>query len=203
MPTRHAQIPRLTDVQDATYCSRLCQKAHWDSHRKFCQKNQLDRIRNVVKNFDESFMLEKQNGCIYFAVWFQNQNPSLRLVAGSLGIGMGDEPFFEYGGPHYTKIEHFVSDMFGEKYRKIDAHIWGEDSEGNIFDVVTASMIFVAQFHKKKIFCDVPTKVNGKSKEACRSLGLHYLEASKECSPKLLALALELGVHYLSNILLK
>lgn len=178
-----------------SYCSLLCQKVHWVEHRKQCD---LICIQNVVKKFDETFMLQKQDSCVYFAAWFQYHHPSLRLLSGSLALGTGiEEPYYDYGGPCYQTLSDFTVHYDGEPH--LDAHVWAEDSKGHVYDCVTSSMIFVAQLHKKKFGFEEPTKIQGKSKELCRELGLHYLEAPPECNLSLLALALKLGVRYLAE----
>ncbi len=62
-------------------------------------------------------------------------------------------------------------------------------------------MIFVAQIRKKQLKFNIPTKISGISKATCEQMGLHYVEANKECQDLILKTALQLGMRYLSESL--
>jgi len=101
------------------------------------------------------------------------KNLKLKLVAGSLGIGT-TKPFFEYGGLAWKKFSNF-----SKAGGRVDAHVWLEDEFGNVYDVVTQHIAWVAVVRGKKISLRPRDIIEGKSKEELRKLGLHYVRAEE------------------------
>jgi hypothetical protein len=115
------------------------------------------------------------NGCFKQA-WFNRDHfyagLNLRPVMGSLGIGQGD-PFYEYGGLAYRSLADFIENG---KDGSWDVHMWLEDEEGNVFDIVTPLMEDAARINKKQLSqLSSLSRVEGLTKAWLRDRGLHYV----------------------------
>ena len=111
-----------------------------------------------------------------------------RMVAGSLGIGTR-EPFFEYGGPDMRTVSDFRNSKFTRKTGDgigWDAHVWIEDKEGFVYDVVTPHMKNVAFIHDKELAANDGDILFMIRKADMTQMGLHYIEADKMCQEVLL-----------------
>jgi hypothetical protein len=116
------------------------------------------------------------------------QHLHLRVVVGSLGIGK-QNPFFEYGDRHYQHISQFFrpalssfEGSFGNLFEGLfggsDMHVWLEDRDGKVFDIVEQNMILVAQWRKLSVSVKAGDIVEGVTKEELRRKGLHYVPAN-------------------------
>lgn len=83
------------------------------------------------------------------------------IVVGSLGIGT-EAPFYKYGGGSFTSF----ADYRNSPYTKLDAqgslkwdvHAWLEDHQGNVYDIVTLSMLNCAVQRDKQLLAE-PLKI--------------------------------------------
>ena len=117
------------------------------------------------------------------------KNLKLKIVVGSLGIGVG-KPFYEYGDPSWTTVDHFQCN-----YNKnmLDAHAWLEDEEGRVYDVQTQYWQNVASIQRRIIRAHARLPegtqyrlIEAKTKEELRHLGFHYSPCPKELQAALL-----------------
>lgn len=135
--------------------------------------------------------------CVHQA-WFNQEHAykekGLRVVFGSLGLGSGNDPHFEYGGRNHRTWSDFQSFKPGMSAllspadraalaRKVDIHAWLEDAMGNVYDVCFPEWTLFAAVHRRAM----PEKVrggcvlNGVSKDVARTeYGLHYVPAPPE-----------------------
>lgn len=112
-----------------------------------------ETIGNSLVFFESNCFCSAKHNLEHF--W---KNMNLHLVAGSLGIQAPEaegEVYWLYGDPIFTKVEDFVSDeQDGEEeddeksgsILHFDVHVWLEDTEGNVFDVVD-----IQQFEKDTV----------------------------------------------------
>lgn len=106
----------------------------------------------------------------------------LHLVAGSLGIGKED-PWFEYGNPKHRTVQDF---MLPDGHA-MDVHIWLEDKDARVYDVVTPYMVeLVAPFHEQQLDARSREVLEGVGKDALRERGLHYIAAARKLQAPLL-----------------
>ena len=140
-----------------------------------------------------------------FAVRSLNRlsNSGGKLVVGSLGIGKR-QPFWEWGGPKYTSLDHFLrfegtltmllQDASSNNIRVMtenvvipcDAYMWVEDDAGRIYDVISCDKIAVAKNLRKSIGIQRPRMLHGLSYSEAQALGFHYLPAPAEVQPLLI-----------------
>ena len=111
----------------------------------------------------------------------------LRRKCGSLGFGKGS-PWFEHGSPAFKTVRDFT----GSKPIDWDWHVWLENSDGEVYDVVAAAWHAIAAVHGKHLGLGSHAEslvVAGKSKSWLRRNGLDYVEAPAETQTMLLAVA--------------
>ncbi|KAI8820887.1 uncharacterized protein EV422DRAFT_506606 [Fimicolochytrium jonesii] len=96
---------------------------------------------------------------------------NLKIVAGSLGIGR-TKPFFEYGGETWTEFHQF------NRGDRVDAHVWLEDENGRVYDIVTMHMCGVASVRGKEFRLQPYRIIDGMSKQKLCALGLHYVPST-------------------------
>jgi hypothetical protein len=134
-------------------------------------------------------------------VYLNKQSPkykalNLRVVVGSLGLGIGPEkPFYEYGGDHYTTIRQFTRDG------TMDMHAWLEDEKGQIYDIHFYWWDTLASFRIKRVTSTL-TKDNNveewcaMDKSILAERGYHYLAAPESIHDLLLrcAIKVQMGV---------
>lgn len=122
-----------------------------------------------------------ENGC-YFQARYNMEHAyaqhGLRTVVGSLGIGAG-RPFFEYGGPDYTTVKHFMMGRGARGRISWDAHVWLEDEDGCVYDVATQAMMRCADAWGKDISFCAGQVYEGVDKASLAQQGLVYL-----CAPQ-------------------
>ena len=85
-----------------------------------------------------------------------------------------------------------VRDFTGSKPVDWDWHVWLEDSDGRVNDVVAAAWHSIAAVHGKKLGLGSPAEslvVAGKTRGWLRSHGLDYVEAPMETQTVLFAVA--------------
>ena len=149
---------------------------------------------SLIKSHDERIFINDvlaiPHHCFLNALYNKQNayaNKELKIVIGSLGIGKKD-PFYEYGNPHWSKVEDFrkAPGMY-------DIHVWLEDIDGNIYDVVITVIHYVAVIKNKSISFKDNEIIAGKSREQCERAGLFYVEASKEISHAVLQEYIELN----------
>lgn len=101
------------------------------------------------------------------------KDKKLRMVYGSLGMN----DWFEYGGKNWT-LKDFKKKQEGWRW---DAHGWLEDSDGNVYDYAFEWYNEVAEINTKRGI-NIEGLIEGKSKDELKSLGLTYVEATKDIS---------------------
>lgn len=126
-------------------------------------------------------------------VWKHVLEGGGRIVVGSIGIGMGDDPWFEYGGRDFEKYHHFESSPFTNTKDGVwDAHVWLEDRHGNVWDIVTPYMKTVAKLRNKQLDPGIasctPTVYAGRNKSDCAEQGIHYIATDEVTSDTLATL---------------
>jgi hypothetical protein len=114
-----------------------------------------------VEEVDLTTLLKMDRQCQRTAIWMLHHYPQLHLVAGGLQIGSS----WFYG----ERI-----DQRSDWWRR-DYHFWAEDDYGNVYDVVTESMIeygrgLLAQFR-------TPTLMDGWSAQKREKHGIMYYPA--------------------------
>jgi hypothetical protein len=108
----------------------------------------------------------------------------LKLVAGSLGVGTKD-PFFEFGSLHFRTISDFLSSPYTKQITKgctiMDAHMWLEDNEGKVYDVVMKHIAkIVPRERRKTVYVRARQVLEGVDKRELSGMGLVYVPADKE-----------------------
>jgi hypothetical protein len=99
-----------------------------------------------------------------------------------LGIGKRD-PWFEFGGENWDRVAQFKKqsgDLFGR--RQWDVHVWLENEDGEIFDVISQHVVQVARIRRKKVDCVAGQVIDGVSREVMADKGLTYVDAPEVCS---------------------
>jgi hypothetical protein len=125
---------------------------------------------------NQTYLVTVQNNCfldVYFNL-IHLSHIKLHIVVGSLGIGCGNTPFYEYGGigSEWDDIKKI------SPIDKFDCHVWLEDDEGNIYDAIRQNFLFVAKFWSKQITFKTPVSIIKQSKESLKKRGLHYVAFS-------------------------
>jgi hypothetical protein len=129
-----------------------------------------------------SSILINQNCCILRALYNKDKyDGELTIVAGSLGIGIG-EPFFEFGGPSYSLSQFlrppgFLPHGGVDLSLGVDSHVWLEDLDGKVFDVCDAGWLGVARMRGKKLTFCAGEVIEGVTKAELERKGLHYIAA--------------------------
>jgi hypothetical protein len=127
-----------------------------------------------------------------FTALYNQQNiykdKNLKLVCGSLGLGLGGEIWFEYGRYDWTTYEQFKSD---KSNGRVDAWFWLVDPKTkHIYDMVSPYAPMFAIKHNQqiaKVFSDqVATPIEDVSLRKCTQYGLHYIEASEEVQKQII-----------------
>ena len=106
---------------------------------------------------------------------YTDNKRGMHIVAGSLGIGV-HKPFFEYGAESFNTVEDYMNSPFTTATSTgmvTDAHVWIEDSEGRVYDMVTDHMFLVACLHGEQLHVDGPI-IEGVEKSELEKLGMHY-----------------------------
>ena len=132
-----------------------------------------------------------QNNCILSAIFNQQRiynKQKLHLKCGSFGLGgLKDQSiWWEWGNPDWTTAEQFTEK---QSPGKIDAHVWLEDENGNIWDVWDPQLW--GYFDLRRLPTLVRVKLGAKrpknsvviegwSYSKCAQLGFHYKVASKD-----------------------
>jgi hypothetical protein len=120
--------------------------------------------------------------------WFNQEHAyrelGLRSVAGSLGIGLAHQvPFYEYGGAEYTTFAHYrrsrftVDSLATPGCQVWDAHVWLEDADGRVYDVVSSGMTNCAAVRGKTLRLPERHVIEGVDKAELAAHGLHYAAA--------------------------
>lgn len=159
------------------------------------------------------------NGMPCYMAWFNKDfeyyDLGLHVVCGSLAFGSNDDPWFEYGGRDWTRFKHFMNSKLiigntqfnvssknktGHKTLQ-DVHIWLEDDEGNVYDIVQTHFKIIEQQMRDypELYRNnsniVPGKqiigfkegdvIQGMSKDELKTKGLQYFPAPPETSKQL------------------
>jgi len=125
--------------------------------------------------------------CIYYALINQAEvykDKQLKVVIGSFGLGKGSVPHWEYGNPTYTKAKQFILPADG---RSTDLHVWLEDSEGLIYDILSNEYLGVAFLHGKttEVLAQNPELIDGVAPKTLAARGFHYLAAPSKAQKDL------------------
>lgn len=130
--------------------------------------------------------------CLLQALYNSKRGPwsnirGVKVVAGSLGVGVDKNPWFEYGGSDFKNVCQFIASPFTHAPAgAFDCHVWVEDQEGRIYDIITPYLREVASFHGKK-FRVKDAMIQGETREALAAMGLHYIIAPGIASDALIA----------------
>ena len=136
--------------------------------------------------FSPTSVLDSDDHDFLRAVWLCLQGPGRKLVAGSLGVGVGNRPQFLYGSRDWTKTTQFL-----RRDGSLSARIWVEDSAGILFDVFTAGLHRRCMINGKVIVPQIPKLLEG-SRESLERMGFHYLRAPGAIQMELLQRAHQL-----------
>lgn len=101
----------------------------------------------------------------------------LKLVVGSLGMGK-TSPFFEFGGDTWSTVKSFkkeAPDLFGRT--QWDVHVWLENDEGAVYDVVSWHVVGAAMKRRKVVEFTLGQIIEGSTKAALVARGLVYVAA--------------------------
>ena len=104
---------------------------------------------------------------------YRRTGQKLRIVTGSLGLGI-QNPFFEYGCDS--------SNITSRHVQKGDFHTWLEDTNGNVYDMVTGYMVLISQLRGKTYSFEHNDRIEGKTKTSLRAKGLHYIPGEDQAN---------------------
>ena len=110
--------------------------------------------------------------------YYKDIGKDLIRVVGSLGIGQPSDKnglWFEFGGAENTIVKDY-KDTFTKNKECWDAHVWLEDADGKVYDIVTDQMVYAALFHDKSMHLTEGTVIES-TKDQLREKGLHYIPA--------------------------
>lgn len=141
------------------------------------------------------------NGCCLQQAWYNQSHGykklGLRIVLGSLGLGganlAGDEvPFFEFGGRNHKEATQFfdAEEVVDSKGRiRLAAHVWLEDDQGGIYDMMTGVILEQSKKRGKTIIAHEDQIFEKVSYQHMALIGLHYVPAPLMCQSILLKMA--------------
>ncbi len=120
----------------------------------------------------------------------------LRIVVGSLGIGVNKKVFYEYGSVDWKSTDQFkaIRDTYGRQLW--DAHFWLESYDGHVYDIVTPNIKQVAMLRGLDMRFKTDTIIEGRSKKRLSKQGLHYIPAPIEVQQEIL----EIAVHDFNSV---
>ena len=110
--------------------------------------------------------------------YYRDIGKNLFRVVGSLGIGQPSDKngiWFEFGAAQNTIVKDY-RDTYSKKDNSWDAHVWLEDSEGKVYDIVTEQMVYAALFHDKTMHLPEGTVIED-TKDKLMDKGLRYIAA--------------------------
>lgn len=203
---------QCTKCHAAWYCSTDCQKFDWVFHRmELCRTADELRVPDRVPpdlvihtrlSHDAVLICDRSNHCIVTALYNKDycyKSKNLRAVAGSLGLG-ANTPFFEYGSPDYTTISQYLRpalaadliDVLRKKGKSgmlsgSDFHLWLEDGDGNVYDVVDSVWLHIAMFRRLRVHARTKQIIKNQSKQSLKELGLHYIPAPENIQSELVS----------------
>ena len=124
--------------------------------------------------------------CVFFALLNQAKvyrDKKLLVVIGSLGLGLDANPHFECGDPAYTTAAQFI---IGDG-RSTDLHMWLEDADGCVYDVLSDEYLAVAFLRHKQTdtLTMNPEAVRGVSKQDLVARGFHHVAAPAQAQQDL------------------
>jgi hypothetical protein len=116
--------------------------------------------------------------CIFYMLLNQAEvykNKNLAVVIGSFGLGMGASPFYEHGNPTNTAASQFIH----SDGRSTDLHMWLEDGEGRVYDVLGDELLAVAMIRGQRTdaLASHVEVVRGVAKADLAARGFHYVPA--------------------------
>jgi hypothetical protein len=165
----------------------------------------------------EDGLLKGEAQCV-FQAWFNKdgkyQHQGLRVVYGSLGIGVQD-PYYELGGPEFTTIKQFMGTIvefagvkidlkeFMNTKQKLNVHCWLEDGSGKVYDIVQSNWRIVAALHGKTLSSSLKSgdALEGMSRKSLQRLGLHYIDAPEPAHTLLSQIAHRLFAEQYQHLL--
>lgn len=103
----------------------------------------------------------------------------LHIVVGSLGIGKGNNVYYEYGGlgKEYKCIENIIPN---DQHSGFDAHVWLEDEKGRVYDACRFEFILISKLWGKSIDFKNPCSFIAKTKNELKEKGLVYIPFDKD-----------------------
>lgn len=123
----------------------------------------------------------------------------LKVVCGSLGFGTQEPRWYEHGNPSWTSAKQFM----GGSPLSWDWHVWLENDQGLVWDVLPGIWHFIAKIHRKKINLGSSTEniaIEGLSKDHLKRHGLEYIPANEEAQAVLLSMASRLYAPYFKQL---
>lgn len=114
---------------------------------------------------------------------YKQRGKNLTQVAGSLGLGTRD-PWYEFGGANFRTTDDFLSSkysgMTSAGYMGMDAHMWLEDDQGRVYDIVTKHVVMTALHRSKTIAVQAGEVLAGVHKSELKRKGMIYKPATVE-----------------------
>ncbi len=98
----------------------------------------------------------------------------LKRVFGSVAIGVGKRPVFEYGDGKVQTYKELVGLGMMTK-ESLDCHCWLEDKKGRIYDVATSMFRAIALIADKKYKFDENQVLEGITLKEAAAGGIHYV----------------------------
>lgn len=158
--------------------------------------------RRDSRCFFDGALFIYRNCCLcahYNLIHTWNDVPGATIVCGSLGLGCDEPRWFEFGSPSYRT----VSDFRQQHPSDWDWHVWVEDAESRVYDVVPAIWHEIVAFHKNRLHvgsAEEAVVVRGESRDSLRSRGLEYVPAPAEAQAVLLSMFRVIYDEYLEKL---
>ena len=131
--------------------------------------------RELMTNLMYSFGCCLQNSICNQITLKEKYGIETEIKVGSLGFGMKERVFFEYG--------YLDEKVFEKKYNsgnnRFDLHFWLEDKEGNIIDCYYYNYNFICEIQNVKCLFKQHSLIRHK-KEMLKRMGVHYVELTNK-----------------------
>tara|TARA_R110000868_G_scaffold31916_5_gene116596 strand:- start:7 stop:474 length:468 start_codon:yes stop_codon:yes gene_type:complete len=131
--------------------------------------------REILNNLFYSFGSCLQNSIINKKTLKDKYGIETTIKVGSLGFGLKDNVFYEYGYLNEKKFE--------KNYKKdnglFDLHFWLEDTNGNIIDCFYYEYNSICRINNVKCLFKQYSLIRNK-KELLKRMGIHYLELNNK-----------------------
>jgi hypothetical protein len=160
-------------------------------------------LRQDPRCFIDKSVLFLDGNCFVYATYNQQKHWAalhLKIVCGSLGFGKPpSEPWFEHGHREWTSVKQFMN---GNE-ASWDWHVWCEDAEGCVYDIVPGLWHAAARVYGRKLEIGAPDKntvIKGMHKAELKRGGLEYVAAPLETQGVLLSIASRLYACYFKKL---